>query len=137
MLDKSHPKWRDAEARLNREVIVWLTTVQGHGQPQSSPVWFRWDGEAFMVYSMPRAGKVANIRDHPQVSVHLNDDGTGGDIVTMDATAQITADPVGEHDSAYVDKYRKRIADLGYDPERFAREYSVALRIVPSRARLW
>jgi PPOX class probable F420-dependent enzyme len=137
MIDKSHPKWRDAETRLQREVILWLTTVRGDGQPQSSPVWFLWDGDAFLIYSMPQAGKVSNIRSNPNVAAHLSDDGQGEDVVTFDATAEITQDPVKAHDEKYVEKYRKLIADLGYDEERFAREYSVGIRIVPTRARLW
>jgi PPOX class probable F420-dependent enzyme len=137
MIDKSHPKWRDAERRLQREVIVWLTTVRHDGQPQSSPVWFWWDGEGLVLYSMPKAAKVANIRSNPRVSAHLDDDGQGEDVVTFDATAEITQDPVKAHDEAYLEKYRKLIADLGYDEQRFAREYSVGIRIVPTRARLW
>jgi Pyridoxamine 5'-phosphate oxidase len=37
---------RPAE-RLAIEPIVWLTTAGADGQPQSSPVWFHWDGLAF------------------------------------------------------------------------------------------
>ena len=137
MLDKSHPKWRDAEERLRKEPILWLTTVREDGQPQSSPVWFWWDGDALLVYSMPSAGKVANIRGHPAVSVHLSDDGQGGDIVTMEGTAEITRDPVAQHEGTYVGKYRQMIVDLGYDNQRFAKEYSTEIHIVPGRARLW
>ena len=137
MIDKSHPKWRDAEERLRREVILWLTTVRGDGQPQSSPVWFLWDGDGLQVYSMPSAKKVSNIRGNPKVSAHLSDDGQGEDIVTFEATAEIPADPVKAQNEAYVEKYRKLIADLGYDEKRFAREYSVSIRLVPTRARMY
>jgi len=137
MIDKSHPKWRDAERRLRHEPILWLTTVRGDGQPQSSPVWFLWDGDGFLVYSMPAAKKVANIRGNPKVSAHLSDDGQGGDVVTLEGTAEITADRVKAADPAYVEKYRQMIIDLGYDIEGFAKEYSTAIRIVPTRARMW
>ena len=137
MIDTSSPKWPHVEERLRTEVVLWLTTVRPDGQPQSSPVWFLWDGAAFLMYSMPSAGKVGNVRANPRVSVHLSDDGRGEDVATFDATAEITADPVKEHDAAYVQKYRQLIADLGYEVERFARAYATGIRIVPTRARMW
>ena len=30
--------------RLTGEGVGWLTTAAANGQPQSSPVWFIWDG---------------------------------------------------------------------------------------------
>ena len=42
-----------AERRLREEEIAWLTTVRADGQPQSVPVWFLWDGDAFLIYSQP------------------------------------------------------------------------------------
>jgi PPOX class probable F420-dependent enzyme len=137
VIDRGDPKWPHVEERLKSETIMWLTTVRRDGQPQSSPVWFLWDGEAFLMFSMPSASKVANVRANPRVSVHLSDDGQGEDVVTFEATAEVTADPVQEHDPAYVEKYRQLIADLGYEIEPFARAYSTGIRIVPTRARVW
>jgi PPOX class probable F420-dependent enzyme len=56
------------EERLAREVVIWLTTVRSDGQPQTSPVWFVWDGQSFLIYSIPRSQKVPNIRGNPRVS---------------------------------------------------------------------
>jgi PPOX class probable F420-dependent enzyme len=137
VIDRTNPRWPHAEERLRSEIVVWLTTVRHDGQPQSSPVWFLWDGEAVLVYSMPKAGKVANTRANPKVSMHLSDDGRGEDVVTMEGTAEIVEDPVEEPNPAYVEKYRELIADLGYEVESFARAYSTAIRIVPHRARVW
>ena len=36
--------------RLSADLIVWLTTVDASGQPQSTPVWFWWDGSTFLIY---------------------------------------------------------------------------------------
>ena len=46
-LDTTDPKDAHAAERLASEIPVWLTTVNDQGQPQSSPVWFWWDGEVF------------------------------------------------------------------------------------------
>src|SRR4029450_13438017 len=82
-------KMAHADGRLRREVIVWLTTVRGDGQPQSSPVWFLWDGRTTLIHSLPGSQKVPNIRRNPRVSLHLNDDGAGGDVVSIEGTATI------------------------------------------------
>jgi PPOX class probable F420-dependent enzyme len=79
---------RPAE-RLAIEPIVWLTTAGADGQPQSSPVWFHWDGSAFWLRTQVAARKVTNIRANPRVALHLADDGNGGDIVTVEGTAEL------------------------------------------------
>ena len=63
-------KLAHADRRLRTEVILWLTTVRADGQPQSSPVWFVWDGRTFLIYSLP-SQKVPNIRRSPRVSLHM------------------------------------------------------------------
>jgi PPOX class probable F420-dependent enzyme len=77
--------------RLATEEIAWLTTVTGKGQPQSSPIWFLWDGESFWLRSQEHAAKVRNIGGNPRVSLHLSDDGHGGNVVTVDSPKHRTA----------------------------------------------
>jgi PPOX class probable F420-dependent enzyme len=81
------------DERLGREVVLWLTTVRPDGQPQTSPVWFVWDGDSFLIYSMPASQKVPNIRGNSRVSLNLDGDGTGGGIVSIEAQARIDEQP--------------------------------------------
>ena len=37
----------------------------------------------------------------------------------------------------YVEKCRDAIARIGFDPEGFARAFSVALRVTPTRWQVW
>jgi PPOX class probable F420-dependent enzyme len=130
-------KMAHADGRLRREVIAWLTTVRGDGQPQSSPVWFLWDGRTILIHSLPGSQKVPNIRRNPRVSLHLNDDGAGGDVVSIEGTATIAeGDPPLTDVPEYVEKYRDLIAALGSDPDGFAEAYSVAIRVTPTRWRI-
>jgi PPOX class probable F420-dependent enzyme len=126
-----------ADERLRREVIVWLTTVRADGQPQTSPVWFLWDGRTFLIYSLPKSQKVPNIRSNGRVSLHLNDDGVGGDIVSIEGQASAGgSEPPLIEVLEYVEKYRQLIAELGSDPDRFSGAYSVPIRVTPTRWRV-
>jgi PPOX class probable F420-dependent enzyme len=133
----STEKMAHADERLRRDVIVWLSTVRADGQPQSSPVWFLWDGRTFLIYSLPTSQKVPNIRRNPRVSLHLNDDGVGSDIVSIEGMASIgEVGPTIMDVPDYAEKYRDAIADLGYETTRFAEAYSVAIRVIPTRWRV-
>jgi len=126
------------ESRLSKAVVVWLTTVRSDGQPQTSPVWFMWDGERFLVYSRPSSGKIPNIRSNPHVSLNLDGDGDGGEIVTIEGTAEIDGEaPFANEIEVYLEKYRDYIKRLGSEPEPFARAYSTAIRILPTRRRVY
>lgn len=61
MLDPSNQAHAKAAERLRAEPVAWLTTVRADGQAQSTPVWFLWDGDTFLLYSQPDAQHVRNV----------------------------------------------------------------------------
>jgi len=124
--------------RLRTEGVIWITTVTPGGQPQSSPVWFVWEEDEFLVYAQPRSWKVRNIRVNPQVSLHLNSDTAGGQVVTFEGSARIAEGyPLAHEVGAYSAKYRAGIAGIGMTPEQLGAEYATALRITPTRVRVY
>ncbi len=126
-----------AGQRLDADLIAWLTTVTPGGTPQTSPVWFLWDGSEFLVYSLPSA-RARNIVGNPKVSLNLDGNGTGGDIVTLEGTARIVSDaPSAAQVPEYVAKYQERMDANGWTAEKFAADYPVAIRITPTRVRSW
>jgi PPOX class probable F420-dependent enzyme len=126
------------EDRLRAENIAWITTVTAEGQPQSSPVWFLWDEGEFLVYAQPHSWKVRNIRAQPKVALHLDTDADGGRVVTFEAAARISEGQPPSHEvEAYLAKYRDAIAGLGWTPEQMAADYSIALRLTPTRVRVY
>jgi len=138
VLDPSKQGHDRAESRLRSEPIIWLTTVRPDGQAQATPVWFLWDGETFLLYSQPDAQKVRNLAANPKVALHLDDDGSGGDVVTVEGTATVEPDtPRADRVDGYLTKYRAAIDALGYEPGPFARSYSTAIRVRPTRVRVW
>jgi PPOX class probable F420-dependent enzyme len=124
--------------RLASAQLAWLTTVRADGQPQSSYVWFHFDGTDLLICSLPTAGKVRNVRSSPLVSFHLDGDGSGGAVLTIDATAEITGEVSPERLTAYLAKYDEAIrTQLNTTPEQVRAEYSATLRITPTRIRSW
>jgi PPOX class probable F420-dependent enzyme len=138
VLDTTTEAGGRAERRLREEEIAWLTTVRSDGQPQSVPVWFFWDGERFLVYSQPGRQKLRNIERNLRVGLNLNSNAQGGDVVRAEGTAEIVEDaPPATEIPEYVEKYRDAIARIGFDPDGFARAYSVAIRVTPTRWQVW
>lgn len=124
-----------ADQRLRQDALIWLVTVREDFTPQASPVWFLWDGETILIYSQPNTPKLRNIAHSPKVSLHLNGNATGNDIVIVTGNARIDSSAPPAHEvSAMVRKY---VDDLQLDssPEDFARTfdgYSVAIRVTPT-----
>ena len=136
MLDRTTPFGARAARRLETDVVAWLTTVSAAGTPQPVPVWFLWDGESFLLYSRPGQAKLANIARNARVSLNLDGDGSGGDIVVVTGEARVDPDaPPADRVEAYVAKYAWGFLRIGMTAERFAATYSVAIRVVPGSIR--
>jgi len=122
--------------RLSEEKIIWLVTIDAHGMPQPSPVWFWWDGASFLIYSQRGRGKLRNIQQHPQVALHFDGDGRGGDIIIFTGTARLDPDaPPAQQHAAYAQKYQQGMERIGMTAEQFAADYAVAVRITPENVR--
>ncbi len=122
--------------RLKEEPIIWMTTVGADGTPQPNPVWFLWDGESFLIYSLPDAARLPHIKRNPNVSLNLDGNGKGGDIIVIAGEARITTDdPSADMNPIYVEKYKDFIQRSFKTPENFASKYNVTLRVTPRKVR--
>jgi PPOX class probable F420-dependent enzyme len=124
--------------RLRDDAVAWLVTVAPDGTPVPTPIWFLWDGETILVYSQPDKPKLRHIAANPRVAVALRTD-VYGDVVTVvtgDASVDVTA-PRADAVATYIAKYDALIRGLGSDRAGFAAEYSVPIRIRPTRIRHW
>lgn len=99
------------------------------------PVWFLWEGGSVLLYSRPDKPKLRNIAANPRVSLHLDGDGGGGNIVVVNGSAAVTDDVPASQVPAYVAKYAGLIERNGWTPDSFAADYSVPMRIVVDRVR--
>jgi len=125
-------------ARLNDDLVGWLTTVTESGQPQSSVVWFLRDDDDLLVYSKPDATKLHNISANQKVAFNLRTDAVGDSMTTFEGTAELVESPTPPHrDPAYLAKYQGQIERLGWTPEQFSDDYSALIRIAINRVRSW
>jgi PPOX class probable F420-dependent enzyme len=134
--DPATPFGERVARRLRDEKIIWLTTTGADGTPQPTPVWFLWEGQTCLVYSLASAKRLAHIERNPRVALNFDGNGSGGDIIVFTGEAHRAADvPPADQNPAYVEKYRDLIAAEFQTAENFAAQYPVALRVTPTKAR--
>ena len=138
IFDHANPKHARALERLSTEIPIWLTTVTPKGQPKTSPVWFWWDGDVFHVFSKPDTPKVRNVQENPRVSLHLQaSDTADDDVVIFEGVAETDPEPPSADGlPVFVEKYGALIDAYGWTPRSYFADYSVCLRITPTRIRV-
>ena len=136
MLDPDTRFGARATRRLHEDKLAWLVTVTPGGAPQPVPVWFLWDGgESILLYSRPGKPKLRNLEHNPKVSLHLDGDGQGGDVVVCVGEAGVSSDPPADQVPDYVAKYTWGFDPNSWSAEEFAADYSVPIRITLRRIR--
>jgi PPOX class probable F420-dependent enzyme len=134
--DPKTPFGERVDRRLREEVVIWLTTTNADGTPQPTPVWFLWENEAFLIYSLVSAKRLEHIERNPRVALHFDGNGSGGDIIVFTGEARQAPDaPPADQNPAYAEKYREFITRSFQTPENFAARYPTALRITPKKVR--
>ena len=135
LLDTSTAEGKRVERRLNKEIVIWLATVGADGRPHAVPVWFWWNGDSFLVYSVP-GQKVKDIEANPKVQLHLNSGPEGEDVVRIDGDAKrLRRHPLAYKVPDYIRKYRALVKSYSWTPESFSRQYHIAMRIRPTKFR--
>jgi PPOX class probable F420-dependent enzyme len=126
------------DALLDRESVVWLSSVRPDGRPHLIPIWFWWDGQAVLFASKPQACKVANLRANADCMLAIGDPDLDFDVALIEARAELAAMPTADLLAAGLQvKYRGRMHVAGLTPAIFAATYSQVVRIVPTRWLPW
>lgn len=127
-----------AREHLVGDIVGWLTTVAPDGTPQSSVIAFLWNDESVLVYSQLGALKVRNIAANPRVAFHLQCDPFGQHMLTIEGIAAIDQTAAsGQALEDYLAKNRDAYVEWELDPVEAAREFSLPIRIRPTRIRVF
>ncbi len=123
--------------RLRDEEHIWLTTVRADGLPLPTLVWFLWEqDETVLIYSQPNKQKLLNITRNPKVALNFNSDVLGDDMIIFERRG---AQP--EADAAVATEHPAYLGIGGASSDRhdarrsFAKSYSVAIRVTPTKVR--
>ena len=132
MLDFTSKFGQRVNGRLQREQIIWLTTVDSDNTPLPRPVWFHWDGETVLIFSEGDTAKLWHIERNPKVSLNFNTDEEGGDVAVLLGETRILEEPPPQtRVKAYLRKYKEGLEDLDTTPDEFMGLYSVAILVTP------
>ena len=140
MIDFTTEFGQKVKRHLEQEYFIWFTTVGADLTPQPRPVWFIWEEGSFLIFSRPDAHKVAHLKGHPNVALHFNtaDAKADEDVIVFLGIAEIDPNAPPAHEvPAYFEKYQTGIVGLDMTPESFSREYSVPIRVKPTKVRGW
>ena len=122
--------------RLETEQIIWLTTVRPDGSPVPTPVWFYWNGETFLIYTVGGSHKLRHIAHNSNVALNFNTDQYGGSVAVFYGTAAQDDQPPSPADvEGYFTKYAEGIKMIGLTRATMAAHYSTVLRVHPTRVR--
>src|SRR4051794_5986893 len=100
--------------RLRSAEYVWFTTVREDSMPQPTPVWFIWQDDTFLIFSMPDAQKVKNIRANPKVALGYSGSSDASDYLVIMGEARIVEGaPLANQVPAYLEKYAEGIKNIG------------------------
>jgi len=134
-LERDDGVW--AREHLEADVVGWLTTVAPDGRVQSSVISFLHDGADVFFYSQPDTPKLRNIARSPLVSFHLQSDPYGDKVLVIEGTAVVDPTiPASDRHERYMAKYAEPLAHWGMDSTQTALDFSVPIRIRPTRVRL-
>ncbi len=73
MRRRNDERWRAIEARLGREMNIWIATVRDDGRPHLTPVWFVWLDNKLYFSTGSDTQKFANLYGNQNVALALPD----------------------------------------------------------------
>jgi PPOX class probable F420-dependent enzyme len=133
MLDLSSEQGKRIDQRLREATVAWLSTVRPDGGPHLVPIWFLWDGEVILIFSMPKNQKLRNLRQNNRVVLGIPSGGGASNILVEGQAELLSAGEVTTTLPAYAEKYGDLITAIGLDPQAMARQYSEAIRVTPAK----
>jgi hypothetical protein len=120
--------WEDIARRFAAPRNYWVSTASKAGRPHAMPVWGVWLDDHFAFSTSPDSRKARNLRENPQIAVHLED---GNAVIVIEGRAaelRDTADLLAFL-AAYNPKY-----NWNFTPDQVARG---VFAVRPAQAFAW
>ena len=126
------------ESALERQDVVWLSSIRPDGRPHLVPVWFVWCDGLIVVFSKPDAQKVRNLLSDPRAMVAIGEPTADFDIELIEAEADVAPGPSDKTArERFAWKYGAALARAASSVEEFAAVYSQSIRLRPTRWLGW
>ena len=119
---------RDTEARLARDVDLWVGTASADGEPYLVPLSFDWDGESLLVATPADSPTGRNLAATRSVRLGL---GETRDVTIVEGDVEVLE--IGALPKDVGDRFAAR---SGFDPRELATTYRW-FRIAPRRVQAW
>jgi len=115
-----------------------LTTLLPDGQPQSSLVWFDYDGDSLRVNTTRQRQKGRNMQTNPKVSLLIIDPDNTGRWIEVRGQVTITEEGAWEHLDELTRQYTRHEHYYGgiYPVERQAQETRIICHVKPGKLTL-
>jgi len=137
LLDGNRPDDAHTVARLTAESVIWLGTTCPDGRPHHVPVWFCWHDPEVLIFTMPAAQKVRNLRGNPQVALTLDSADDGQDIVLAEGRARLGAAAAAEQIAPlFTSKYQAMLG-TEFNLEQWRNTFSTPVLVTVSRIVAW
>jgi PPOX class probable F420-dependent enzyme len=114
---------------LEKKGFAHIATTGPQGEPQSSPVWYGWDGAHLKFSNTKGRQKYRNLLRNPHVSASITDPDDPYRYVEIRGVAEIEDDP----DRAFIDEMSRKYMGRDYPWNRPGEE-RVVVKIRPEHA---
>lgn len=108
--------WVHAQGRLGAARIYWVATCYPDGRPHITPIWGVWMEDRFYFDGSPATRRARNLAQNPAITIHLNSDEVGQDVVIVNGEAHELKAPALALRERLAAHYGEKYASEGYEP---------------------
>lgn len=115
---------------LDKPGFAHVATTGPHGEPQSTPVWYSWDGEHFRFSQTKTRQKYRNLRRDPRIALSVTDPDNPYRYVEIRGSVESIED---DADRSFIDSLAKRYLNQDVYPWHQAGDERVVVTVRPER----
>ncbi len=118
------------EDLLHTTALAHVATIGPDGGPQSSPVWFGWDGTYLTFSQFPGRQKLSNLQARPQIAVSIVDPNDPYRYLEVRGVVETIVDDV---DNAFINSMALKYLDEPTNPWAEPGQRRVIVKVRPMK----